>query len=105
MSVKKIPPFGPDLSKGYLPIIIVVTLLSVIAVGAYNVGSVVRGFVTERDNATVRFANIEKELGTIRGILEKQDYLRASDLKRWCNISEAINKGWKCADITQAVGR
>lgn len=100
MTVKKTP-FGLDLSKGYLPVMIVVSVLIASVVGAYNVGSVVHGFTTERDNANQRFANIERELGTIRGILEQQDYLRANDLKRWCTLTELINKGWKCADISQ----
>lgn len=87
-----------DLTKGSLPVLIVVSLL-VLATGfAYGLGSFVTELRSQTEQDQRRFVNIDAELKTIRGLIENGQFVRKSEFDSWCRNAEIINKGFKCGN-------
>ena|ERR1700752_2819242 len=87
-----------DLSKGSVPIIVVISLICVIAASAYGVGSFIANLVNDRAESTNKFIAIDQELKAIRGLMENGNYMRRVDFEQWCRNAEIINRGFKCGN-------
>lgn len=90
-----------DLSKGTIPVVIVASLIAFIAFASYQISAVISSLRFDKEAADTRFSGIERDLGAIRNLLEKSDYVAPTEFKAWCAVTEALNKGWKCGDTLQ----
>lgn len=93
-----------DLTKGYIPVVIVASLMCFIAWASYQTSAIIGSLQADKEAANLRFAGIERDLQAIRTLLEKSDYVTPAEFKSWCAVTEALNKGWKCGD-TLRLGR
>ncbi len=97
--------FALDLSRGSLPVILVCTMLAAVAVGAYNIGSIINQMQTDKRGTDEKFTSIDVELKTIRGLLQGSGFLTENNFDRWCRLSETLNKGWKCPPPLSQINR
>lgn len=97
MTVKRNPPV--DISKGYLPIVVAMGMLALVAGGAYSVGQFAASLKSENDRANEKFAKIDSDLTAIRSLIEGGGFIRRTEFELWCRNTEVLNKGFKCGNI------
>lgn len=65
-----------DLSKGYLPVVMVVAVIMAISAfigsAAYTIGGVIKSIEYDRRETTIRFAQLEASIAKVQAILENR---------------------------------
>lgn len=90
-----------DLARGSIPIVLALSLMALVAASAYGVGSFVNSLVTDKQAAQEKFADINKELTSIRELIENGGFLRRGEFLQWCRNVELLNQGFKCGNTPQ----
>jgi len=60
---------GLDLSRGYLPAIIVFALIVGVAAASYQVGNIMKGLEIDKQSTTAKFVSLENQIAEIKTIL------------------------------------
>lgn len=87
-----------DLSKGYLPILIVTGMLTVVGIGGVYIGKAIGQL--EQLTANVESLTISmKEMQAVFARLTLTDNWKRGDQTKYCLEAERLNPGWKCPEV------
>lgn len=87
-----------DLSKGYIPLLIVVSLLTAVGVGGVYFGKTMGQLEQLSENVQSLTTSMKDMQLAIARFAPKDNWIK-NDQTRFCLEAERLNSGWKCPEF------